>query len=1069
MKLKFNINLNVVKSKNNLEIARRYHHYDNVESMHITLKDDLYHIDAVVSVFNHIQKCSLEIKDNKVVSYKCACPFNDQDSMCGHLGAVIMKLNELEINDFPFEYQSEKLEKMKEIEKENQRQRRKAQLRQLAHTSSRLIDLNKNHYQTELQLSINNEKYDLTPFIYLQDGEINVDYRVGNEKKYVVKNITEFIDRINHQENYKYGKSLEFVHSEKNFTENALKQIDFMKKAISFRSQDIEDYNYYYETIKRNIPIDKRLLDELYEINKENLSFGEVEPELRLYINKEEDFYVIRVSINQEMFIGNKHGYRYEMNNGKFYMERIVLDEEGNIARFLESIIENEGQLIVLEEQYHDFYKYVLLPILSYFEVFDQSQEEIPNYDEIKIYGDIDDDQMIYFQPVYVDENQNRVYGFNDQLMTTYQQDLVEKYIERYASSIDTKKHRAYFDTNSQTTYEFIFEGLDYLKQYGDVYVSEALKRVGKKISYNLHVGVRIENDLLKFDISSHEIPKKELQEVLNQYRRKKKFYRLKNGEILYLDSPDLEELSQFMDDYHIDVKDIDDGEFSMNKQRMLAIDEENDFEYVELDREESFVETLDRFKSATQKEYPLSKDYENILRDYQKEGYVWLHTLKDYGFNGILADDMGLGKTLQIITLLDSLETPRPSLVVCPSSLIYNWEDEVHKFSNKLPVTCITGNIQTRSELIKEIKQGLYVTSYDYMRRDFELYQEIEFEYVILDEAQYIKNQKTKNAQSVKTLKTRHKLALTGTPIENSLAELWSIFDFLMPQYLYNYHHFKETYEIPIIKNEDQQKQAKLKQLVEPFILRRTKKDVLTELPDKIENNVIIPFTPEEEKVYLANLSTINSELQSAIQVNHIDKIQILAMMTRLRQLCCDQRILYKDIIEPSSKLKACMDIIETAKENNQKVLLFSSFTKSLDLIEAELRKKDISYYVLTGSTTKIKRHQLVNAFQNDQTTVFLISLKAGGTGLNLTSASTVIHYDPWWNMSAQNQATDRAYRIGQTNNVQVYKLIMKNSIEEKIQKLQEQKQDLSNMFIENNNGSITKMSTADIIDLFK
>ena len=289
------------------------------------------------------------------------------------------------------------------------------------------------------------------------------------------------------------------------------------------------------------------------------------------------------------------------------------------------------------------------------------------------------------------------------------------------------------------------------------------------------------------------------------------------------------------------------------------------------------------------------------------------------------------------------------------------------------------------------------------------------------------------------------------------------------MPQYLYNYHHFKETYEIPIIKNEDQEKQAKLKRFVEPFILRRTKKDVLTELPDKIENNVLIPFTPDEEKVYLANLSTINTELQSAIQVNHIDKIQILAMMTRLRQLCCDQRILYNNVQEPSSKLKACMDIIETAKENEQKILLFSSFTKSLDLIEAELRKKDISYYVLTGSTTKIKRHQLVNAFQNDQTTVFLISLKAGGTGLNLTSASTVIHFDPWWNMSAQNQATDRAYRIGQTNNVQVYKLIMKNSIEEKIQKLQEQKQDLSNMFIENNHGSITQMSTADIIDLFK
>ena len=1068
MKLKFNINSNVVKSKNNLEIARRYHHYDNVESMYITLKDDLYHIDAVVSVFNHIQKCSLEIKDNKVVSYKCACPFNDQDSMCGHLGAVIMKLNELEINDFPFEYQSEKLEKMKEIEKENQRQRRKAQLRQLAHTSSRLIDLNKNHYQTELQLSINNEKYDLTPFIYLQDDEINVDYRVGNEKKYVVKNITEFIDRINHQENYKYGKSLEFVHSEKNFTENALKQIDFMKKAISFRSQDIEDYNYYYEPIKRNIPIDKRLLDELYEINKENLSFGEVEPELRLYINKEEDFYVIRVSINQEMFIGNKHGYRYEMNNGKFYMERIVLDEEGNIARFLESIIENEGQLIVLEGQYHDFYKYVLLPILSYFEVFDQSQEEIPTYDEIKIYGDIDDDQMIYFQPVYVDENQNRVYGFNDQLMTTYQQDLVEKYIERYASSIDTKKHRAYFDTNSQTTYEFIFEGLDYLKQYGDVYVSEALKRVGKKISYNLHVGVSIEHDLLKFDISSHEIPKKELQEVLNQYRRKKKFYRLKNGELLYLDSPDLEELSQFMDDYHIDVKDIDDGKFSMNKQRMLAIDEENDFEYVELDREESFVETLDRFKSATQKEYPIAKEYNTILRDYQKEGYVWLHTLKDYGFNGILADDMGLGKTLQIITLLDSLEAKRPSLVVCPSSLIYNWEDEVHKFSNKLPVTCITGNIQTRSELIKEIKQGLYVTSYDYMRRDFELYQEIEFEYVILDEAQYIKNQKTKNAQSVKTLKTRHKLALTGTPIENSLAELWSIFDFLMPQYLFNYHYFQKQYENDIIKNNDEEKTKQLKKLVTPFILRRNKKEVLTELPDKIEQNIILPFNDEEEKLYVANLAEANKELQELYDLEGSDKMQILKLLTRLRQLCLEPRLVYDDIDQPSSKLKACMELIKTMQENKQKVLLFSSFTSVLDLIAEECQKAGITYYMLTGSTNKEDRRELVSRFQKDDTTVFLISLKAGGTGLNLTSAEAVIHFDPWWNVSAQNQATDRAYRIGQKNNVQVFNLVMKDSVEEKIIELQKRKKELADMFVENNSGGLSQMSKEDILSLF-
>ena len=288
------------------------------------------------------------------------------------------------------------------------------------------------------------------------------------------------------------------------------------------------------------------------------------------------------------------------------------------------------------------------------------------------------------------------------------------------------------------------------------------------------------------------------------------------------------------------------------------------------------------------------------------------------------------------------------------------------------------------------------------------------------------------------------------------------------MPNYLFNYHYFKEHFERPIVRDEDKDVQHRLKKMVEPFILRRTKQDVLDELPDKIENNIKIAFSKNEEKLYIANLSQINNKLKTTLDVKQIDKFQILSMMTRLRQLCCEPRILYNEIQEPSSKMKACLDIIRKAKENNQKVLLFSSFTTSLNLIEKELRKEDISYYVLTGSTNKIKRHQLVNAFQNDNTNVFLISLKAGGTGLNLVGADMVIHYDPWWNLSAENQATDRAYRIGQTNNVQVYKLIMKNSIEEKIQKLQEQKQDLSNIFIENNNGSITKMSTNDIIELF-
>ena len=685
------------------------------------------------------------------------------------------------------------------------------------------------------------------------------------------------------------------------------------------------------------------------------------------------------------------------------------------------------------------------------------------------IYVDLNNNNELSVTLDYRDDQGNTILENPKDLVLPLKLDGVIQTLQKYLEYDEITQ--MYYLYNEEDIYDFITRVLPSLNNDCEIYISEEIKQMNKPKNMKLNIGVRLQNDLLKIDINSINVDKEEIKDILYAYQHKKNYHRLKNGEFINLDDDSIKDLDLLFNDLNIEYTDLKDGEVEVDKYHSLYLENFMNSSSLHFNRDQHFQDLISHIEEKDPEDIQVPQNYSKILRDYQVQGFKWLKTMSEYGFGGILADDMGLGKTLQVMTLIeDGIGENHVSLVVAPATLIYNWQDEIKKFSKKLKTICITGNIAQRKKLIESIPEyDVVITSYDYIRRDYELYKDYQFYYFILDEAQYIKNQSTKNAQTVKLINGKYRFALTGTPIENSLAELWSIFDFLMPQYLYNYHHFKETYEIPIIKNEDQQKQAKLKQLVEPFILRRTKKDVLTELPDKIENNVIIPFTPEEEKVYLANLSTINSELQSAIQVNHIDKIQILAMMTRLRQLCCDQRILYKDIIEPSSKLKACMDIIETAKENNQKVLLFSSFTKSLDLIEAELRKKDISYYVLTGSTTKIKRHQLVNAFQNDQTTVFLISLKAGGTGLNLTSASTVIHYDPWWNMSAQNQATDRAYRIGQTNNVQVYKLIMKNSIEEKIQKLQEQKQDLSNMFIENNNGSITKMSTADIIDLFK
>ena len=827
---------------------------------------------------------------------------------------------------------------------------------------------------------------------------------------------------------------------------------------------------FYLKNDERSLKISSDNIDDFFLSHYDNLdiniNFTTIDlKNFVLEMKKDDDYTTIKYKEPDGMtIIGHQYIYYFDHYTLNRYSK-----ECSEAMRPLLIHLEN-NPLTIPNHELPRFSKYIIDSILPYVEFTgDDIDEYLPMEVSLLIYVDLNNNNELSVTLDYRDDQGNTILENPKDLVLPLKLDNVIQTLDKYLEYDEITQ--MYYLYNEEDIYDFITRVLPSLNNDCEIYISEEIKQMNKPKNMKLNIGVRLQNDLLQIDIDSINVDKEEIKDILYAYQHKKNYHRLKNGEFINLDDENIKDLDLLFNDLNLQYKDIEDGQVEIDKYHSLYLENFMSQSSLQFNRDQHFQNLISHIEEKNHEDIQVPEHYKNILRDYQVQGFQWLKTMSDYGFGGILADDMGLGKTLQVMTLIeDSISKDRVSLVVAPATLIYNWQDEIKKFSNQLKTVCITGNIAQRKKLIENLQDyDVVITSYDYIRRDFELYKDYQFYYFILDEAQYIKNQSTKNAQAVKLINGKYRFALTGTPIENSLAELWSIFDFLMPQYLYNYHHFKETYEIPIIKNEDQEKQAKLKRFVEPFILRRTKKDVLTELPDKIENNVLIPFTPDEEKVYLANLSTINTELQSAIQVNHIDKIQILAMMTRLRQLCCDQRILYNNVQEPSSKLKACMDIIETAKENEQKILLFSSFTKSLDLIEAELRKKDISYYVLTGATTKIKRHQLVNAFQNDKTTVFLISLKAGGTGLNLTSASTVIHFDPWWNMSAQNQATDRAYRIGQTNNVQVYKLIMKNSIEEKIQKLQEQKQDLSNMFIENNHGSITQMSTADIIDLFK
>ena len=358
-------------------------------------------------------------------------------------------------------------------------------------------------------------------------------------------------------------------------------------------------------------------------------------------------------------------------------------------------------------------------------------------------------------------------------------------------------------------------------------------------------------------------------------------------------------------------------------------------------------------------------------------------------------------------------------------------------------------------------------------MKRDVEVYkkEKYEFKYIIADEAQYIKNNNTQNSKAIKEIKSQVKFALTGTPIENSLSELWSIFDFIMPGYLFGYKKFKEVYETPIIKDKDERAMQKLKMLIEPFVLRRIKTDVLTELPDKTISILNNEMKGEQEKIYISYMQIARKEAMQEIEENGFEKsqIRILALLTRLRQICCHPSLFLENYKGESSKLNQCMEIVKDAIQAGHKILLFSGYTSMFEIIEKELKKNDIKYFKLTGQTKVGERIQLVDEFnESPNVKIFLISLKAGGTGLNLIGADMVIHYDPWWNLSAENQATDRTYRIGQKKNVQVYKLITKNSIEEKIYELQQRKAKLMDDMLSTKQTFINKLTKEEVMSLF-
>lgn len=619
--------------------------------------------------------------------------------------------------------------------------------------------------------------------------------------------------------------------------------------------------------------------------------------------------------------------------------------------------------------------------------------------------------------------------------------------------------------------FKFFKNDINELQELGEVYYSESFKGIKNLGKSSLKGEIKAGSyNYFEMTFKVSDIPMDEVSNILRAFRDNLKYYRLKSGEYLDLEELQLKNFLKILD--VAGEENIYGDKLIISKSRASYFQdyfEEKDIRYISGTKELKTIRN--KFKNIEKQKFEIPAPLANTLRPYQKTGFKWLKTLDYLGLGGILGDEMGLGKTLQAIAFILSNKDTK-TLVVTPTSLIFNWMDEFEKFAPELKVAAFNGSPDEREDKFQNLNDfDVIITTYNLLKRDIESYRNIEFNYCFLDEAQYIKNASSQNSIAVKSIKSISRFALTGTPMENSLMELWSIFDFIMPGYLYDEKRFSVRYHKKL--REEPEIIKEVNKLINPFILRRKKKDVIKELPDKIEKTLMVDMEIEQKKVYKAYSDYAVSLIEKKVKLDEFknSKIEILSYITKLRQLCLDPSVVMDNYNGGSIKLDAIMELLTDAIEEGHRILVFSQFTSVLKNLGGRLKAHKIHYSYLDGSLSSEKRINLVKRFNEGDNSIFLISLKAGGTGLNLTSADLVVHFDPWWNPAVEDQATDRAHRIGQENVVEVIKVIAKGTIEEKILKLQESKRKLISEVMGDeliDREKLLSLSEEDIIGLF-
>lgn len=949
----------------------------------------------------------------------------------------------------------------------------------------------------------------LIPRVIKKEGKLSISFKIGEKKVFVIKNLEIFCKNVKESAIGIYGSSTQISHSIENFTENGKDWIHFIERMVreelEFRQRFIDMrgyYSYQNSDIGGELNLFGWRLDELYErlsgedvefenrdgkqIKRGTLTCANRNPKVTMRISAEElendEFHgIVADGCIPDMYIGTDMAY-YIDNNCLCRVDREFMRRleplsnlsygntfsfhvgRNHMTEFYHRILPGLADTVdIIETEPERFRKY-LLPDAHFVFYLDAQTRNVT----CKVHARYGEKEVSVLDILNRD-NEDGLEAFRD---VTREEEVLSQ-IMQWFPEVDLYEEELHCGRDEDLIYRVMESGTEKLMEIGEVRCTKRFMGYHTLKPVKVSVGVSVSSGLLELNVSTGDIPQSEMMDILNSYRARKKYYRLKDGSFVNLNDTSLEMLAELMDSMHLRPKEFVKGKMHLPMYRTLYLDkmlEENDNIYAS--RDSHFRKVVKNFKTVKDADFEEPKSLSDIMRNYQKNGYKWLRTLEAWQFGGILADDMGLGKTLQVIAVLLAAKQEgmtETSLVVSPASLVYNWGEEFRKFAPELNISLITGTQDERQLKIEAYRESdVVVTSYDLLKRDIAYYEDKQFAYEIIDEAQYIKNHTTEAAKAVKIVKSRIRYALTGTPIENRLSELWSIFDYLMPGFLYSYEVFKREMESPIVKNGDEAAMKRLQKMVGPFILRRLKEDVLKDLPMKLEENRFVKLGSTQQTLYDAQVLHIRESLagQNDDEFNK-NKILILAELMKLRQICCDPSLCFDNYDGGAAKLEACVELIQSAIDGGHRMLVFSQFTSMLEILQKSLDESGIAYYTITGSTSKEKRLQLVKEFNDGNTPVFLISLKAGGVGLNLIGADTVIHYDPWWNIAVQNQATDRAHRIGQTKKVMVYKLIVKNSIEEKILNLQETKRNLAEQIISSDSGQLSGLSREEIMAL--